>query len=333
MLLPRRYRLSARLVRACAQFSVQYPQHTVPGRGKGLAVRTTWEALLSSGKVIVADGGMGTMLIARGLQRGTAPELWNVERPDEVRAIHRAYIEAGAQIILTNSFGGNRLRLELHGVSGRVAELNRAAARLARAEADAAPQPVLVAGSMGPTGQMLAPMGTLPYGEAVAAFAEQAAALVEGGADVLWIETMSDLEEVRAAIEGCRQAVPGVPVVSTMTFDTRGRTMMGVTPERAAQEIEALGVSALGANCGKGPDELEAAIAKMAAIGPALPLIAKANAGAPRLEGDQAVYDATPDDMAHYAQRVRDLGARIIGACCGSTPDHIRAIAQVLRHA
>ncbi len=294
-------------------------------------MRTTWEALLGSGSVVIADGGMGTMLIARGLQRGTAPELWNVERPDDVRAIHRAYIEAGAQIILTNSFGGNRLRLELHGISGRVGELNRAAAHLARAEADAAPGPVLVAGSMGPTGQMLAPMGTLLYDEAVAAFAEQAEALVEGGVDVLWIETMSDLEEVRAAVEGCRLAAPAVPVVSTMTFDTRGRTMMGVTPERAAHEIGALGVVALGANCGKGPDELEAAIARMSNAAPIVPLIAKANAGAPRLEGDRAVYDATPEDMAHYARRVHDLGARIIGACCGSTPEHIRAIAQTLR--
>lgn len=294
-------------------------------------MRTTWEALLAGNRVVVADGGMGTMLIARGLQRGTAPELWNVERPDEVRTIHRAYLEAGAQIILTNSFGGNRLRLELHGVTGRVAELNDAAARLARAEADVAPGPVLVAGSMGPTGEMLAPMGTLAYEEAVAVFAEQAAALVEGGVDVLWIETMSDLDEVRAAVEGCRQSAPGVPVVSTMSFDTRGRTMMGVTPERAAQEIASLGVMALGANCGKGPDELEAAVARMAATDSRLPLIAKANAGAPRLEGDRAVYDATPEDMGHYAERVRDLGARIIGACCGSTPEHIRAIAQTLR--
>ncbi|GAB4419656.1 MAG: betaine--homocysteine S-methyltransferase [Anaerolineae bacterium] len=296
-----------------------------------MIMRTTWDALLASADVVVADGGMGTMLIARGLPRGTAPELWNVERPDEVRAIHRAYIEAGAQIILTNSFGGNRLRLEPHGVTGRVAELNRAAAQLARAEADAAPTPVLVAGSMGPTGQMLAPMGTLSFDDAVAAFAEQAAALVQGGVDVLWIETMSDLEEVRAAVEGCRQAAPDVPVVSTMTFDTRGRTMMGVTPERAAQEIGGLGVVALGANCGKGPDELEASIARMGSAGPVVPLIAKANAGAPRLEGDHAVYDATPEDMAHYAQRVHALGARIIGACCGSTPEHIRAMAQVLR--
>jgi len=293
-------------------------------------MQTTWQALLAAGQPIIADGGMGTMLIARGLPRGTAPELWNVERPDDVRAIHRAYVQAGAQIILTNSFGGNRLRLGMHGLAERGAELNRAAARLARAEADAVPQPVIVAGSIGPTGQMLAPMGTLPPEEAAAAFAEQAEALVAGGADVLWIETMSDLEEVRAAVAGCRGAAPEVPVVATMTFDTRGRTMMGTTPEQAATALSELGVVALGANCGKGPDELEAAIGRMQGAGPGVPLVAKANAGAPRLEGGVAVYDATPDVMAAYALRVRALGAGIIGACCGSTPEHIRAIAGAL---
>lgn len=293
-------------------------------------MQTTWQALLAAGQPIIADGGMGTMLIARGLQRGTAPELWNVERPDDVRAIHRAYIEAGAQIILTNSFGGNRLRLGMHGLAERAAELNRAAARLARAEADAASPPVIVAGSVGPTGQMIAPMGTLAPEEAAAAFAEQAEALVAGGADVLWIETMSDLEEVRAAVAGCRQAAPEVPVVATMSFDTRGRTMMGTTPEEAAAALSELGIVALGANCGKGPDELEAAIGRMQGAGPGVPLVAKANAGAPRLEGGVAVYDATPDVMAAYALRVRALGASIIGACCGSTPDHIRAIAGAL---
>lgn len=293
-------------------------------------MQTTWQALLAAGQPIIADGGMGTMLIARGLPRGTAPELWNVERPDDVRAIHRAYIQAGAQIILTNSFGGTRLRLGMHGLAERAAELNRAAARLARAEADAVPQPVIVAGSIGPTGQMLAPMGTLPPEEAAAAFAEQAEALVAGGADVLWIETMSDLEEVRAAVAGCRRAAPEVPVVATMTFDTRGRTMMGTTPEQAATALSELGVVALGANCGKGPDELEAAIGRMQGAGPGVPLVAKANAGAPRLEGGVAVYDATPDVMAAYALRVRALGAGIIGACCGSTPEHIRAIAGAL---
>jgi 5-methyltetrahydrofolate--homocysteine methyltransferase len=293
-------------------------------------MRTTWQELVAAGGPIIADGGMGTMLFAKGLERGTAPELWNVERPDDVRSIHRAYIQAGAQIILTNSFGGSRYRLAMHDQADRAAELNTAAAQLARAEADAVDQPVIVGGSMGPTGQMLAPMGTLPFEDAANAFEEQARALVAGGVDVLWIETMSDLEEVRAAVEGCQRAAPSVPVVTTMTFDTRGRTMMGVKPEQAVEVLQAFNVVALGANCGNGPDELETALGKMHAAGSPVPLIAKANAGLPHMEDGVAVYDASPDVMADYALRVRDLGAQIIGACCGSTPDHIRAIAQAL---
>ena len=293
-------------------------------------MRTTLQDLLTSEGPVIADGGMGTMLIALGLERGASPELWNVERPDDVRRVHWGYIQAGAQIILTNSFGGNRLRLEMHGLAERVAELNIAAARLARAEADAAERPVAVGGSIGPTGRMLAPMGDLQYADAVIVFEEQVRALAEGGIDVCWVETMSDLEEVRAAVEGCRNAAPDLPVVSTMTFDTRGRTMMGVTPENALEALRGLDVVALGANCGRGPDELEEAIAKMHSADSAVTLIAKANAGVPHMEGDLAVYDATPDVMASYAVRVHGLGARIIGACCGSTPDHIRAIAQAL---
>ncbi len=294
-------------------------------------MHTTLQDLLAAGTPVVADGGMGTMLFSLGLEQGASPELWNVDHPDRIRSVHRGYIEAGAQIILTNSFGGNRVRLGTHDLAGRAAELNTAAARLARAEADAAPQPVVVGGSMGPTGQMLAPMGALSFEDAVAAFAEQARALVEDGVDVLWIETMSDLEEVRAAHTACRQAAPDVPVVTTMTFDTKGRTMMGVTPERALSTLGEFGVIALGANCGNGPDEIEGVIEKMRAAGPDVPLVAKANAGLPHMVDGVAVYDATPDVMAGYARRVREHGAQIIGACCGSTPDHIRAIAQALK--
>jgi len=294
-------------------------------------MHTTLQDLLAAGTPVVADGGMGTMLFSLGLEQGASPELWNVDHPDRIRSVHRGYIEAGAQIILTNSFGGNRVRLDTHDLAGRAAELNTAAARLARAEADAVPQPVVVGGSMGPTGQMLAPMGALSFEDAVAAFAEQARALVEGGVDVLWIETMSDLEEVRAAHTACRQVAPEVPVVTTMTFDTKGRTMMGVTPERALSTLGEFGVIALGANCGNGPDEIEGVIEKMRAAGPDVPLVAKANAGLPHMVDGVAVYDATPDVMAGYARRVREHGAQIIGACCGSTPDHIRAIAQALK--
>ncbi|HLV35599.1 MAG TPA: betaine--homocysteine S-methyltransferase [Spirillospora sp.] len=294
-------------------------------------MRISFQDLIAGGEPIVADGGMGTMLFSAGLKRGEAPELWNSERPDVVRRIQKAYLEAGAQIILTNSFGGNRVRLGMHGLAGRVTELNREAARLARIEADAAPQPVVVGGSVGPAGTMLEPLGELAFDEAVAIFEEQARALAEGGVDVFWIETMSDLEEVRAAVTGCRRASAAVPIVTTMTFDTKGRTMMGVTPVQAVQTLRELGAAALGANCGNGPAEIEGVIEAMRQIDESAILVAKSNAGLPRMVGDAAVYDATPDDMAAYARRVRARGARIIGACCGSTPEHIRAIAAALK--
>ena len=294
-------------------------------------MKTSLQNLLAAGQPIVADGGMGTMLFSAGLARGQAPEGWNTERPDVVRAIHAAYIGAGAQIILTNTFGGNRVRLGTHGLAERVAELNEAAAWLARHEADTAAHPVVVGGSMGPTGTMLEPLGELAFDKAVCIFAEQARALAAGGGDVFWIETMSDLEEVRAAVMGCRQAASDIPIVATMTFDMKGRTMMGVTPARAINALKEMGVIALGANCGNGPTEIETVIEAMHQVDNGAILVAKSNAGLPHMDGDMAFYKATPADMARYARRVLSVGARIIGACCGSTPDHIRAIASVLQ--
>ena len=293
-------------------------------------MQTSLSELLNSNRTVVADGAMGTMLFALGLKNGESPELWNVEQADKVRSVHRAYIEAGSQIVLTNTFGCNRVRLARHHLEDRTTELNLAGARNARAEADAAAHPVVIAGSIGPTGVMLEPYGDLEYAEAVDIFAEQAQALIAGGVDVLWIETMSALEEVNAAAEGCRRVDPTFPIVTTMTYDTKGRTMMGVTPEKAIQTLDNLQVVALGANCGNGPDEIEAVIQKMHAKNPSDVLIAKANAGLPRMTDAGPVYDATPEVMAEYALRVRDLGARIIGTCCGSNPQHIRAIVQAL---
>ncbi|MCK4692858.1 MAG: homocysteine S-methyltransferase family protein [Anaerolineales bacterium] len=294
-------------------------------------MNATLQELIATGEPILTDGGMGTMLLSLGLPRGVEPELWNVERPEEIRKIHRGYIEAGAQIILTNSLGGNRQRLSFHGLVDRVVELNIAAAGLARAEAEAAEASVVVAGSMGPTGAVMAPLGDLTFEQAKLAFVEQAGSLVDGGVDVLWIETMSDLEEVRAAVEGCRQVAPDVPIVATMTFDTHGHTVMGVSPQTAAEALSDLNLMALGGNCGNGPDEIEAAIGKMHSVVPDVVLVAKSNAGAPRIEGDHQVYDATPEIMADHALRVHHLGARIIGACCGSTPEHIRAMGRALQ--
>lgn len=288
-----------------------------------------FEELLQTPGPVLLDGAMGTMLMDAGLEQGNAPEEWNVLHPDRVREVHRQYIQSGSRLILTNSFGGTRFRMQLHDLQERVVELNRAAAQIARAEADAAPHTVVVAGSMGPSGQLMEPMGTLTYEGAKAAFAEQAAALAAGGADVLWIETMSDLQEVKAAIEGAR-SVSDLPVVATMTFDTHGRTMMGVKPEQALEFLQGFELSAIGGNCGNGPEEIEAVITAMQAGAPEVPLIAKANAGLPYWEGGELKYDGTPEVMGNYARRVHDLGAKLIGGCCGNTPEHIKSMSAAL---
>jgi 5-methyltetrahydrofolate--homocysteine methyltransferase len=294
-------------------------------------MRTTLTDLLASGEPVIADGGMGTMLFSMGLSNGESPELWNIDQPNKIASVHRGYVEAGSQIILTNTFGCNRFRLELHKLQDRVHDLNFAAAKIARQVADNVSHPVLVAGDIGPTGGILFPLGELQYEDAVAAFEEQARALVEGGVDVLWIETMSALEEVQAAVEGCRRTAPDFPLVTTMTFDTHGRTMMGITPEKALEALKKFSPVALGGNCGNGLAEVETVIRKMRAVDPDVILVAKANAGIPHLQNGVAVYDAKPEDMGSYAANVRSLGAMIIGACCGSTPAHIREIARVLR--
>ena len=288
------------------------------------------EKLLQTGQPILLDGAMGTMLMDAGLEQGDPPEEWNVTHPDRIRGIHRAYIQAGSRVILTNSFGGTRFRLEMHDLQERTHELNKAAALNARAEAEAAPAMVVVAGSMGPTGQLFEPMGTLTFEEAKAAFAEQAQGLAEGGADVFWIETMSDLNEVKAAVEGAR-SVSDLPIVTTMSFDTHGHTMMGVSPVKALESLGSLDVFAIGANCGTGSDELEVAVRTMREANPNVVLVAKANAGIPQVvAGGEIVYNGTPDVMARYARNMHELGVSLIGGCCGSTPVHVRAMAEAL---
>jgi len=289
-----------------------------------------WRALLAEGGPIVADGAMGTMLFAAGLQFGDPPEVWNLSQPEVVRRIQRGYLEAGSRIVMTNTFGGNRLRLRLHGLDGRVAELNRTAAILLRTEVDGAGGRALVAGDIGPTGEIMAPLGTLSDEEAVDVFAEQAAALIAGGVDVIWIETMSHLSEIKAAIQGVRQVSAGIPIIATMTFDTRGHTMMGVSPEAAVAALAAWGADAIGGNCGNGPDELLPVIERMHAAAPDVLLVAKSNAGMPELVDMRAVYRADPALMAEAAVGFRNAGARIIGACCGSTPAHLAAMAEAL---
>ena len=286
---------------------------------------TLRQRLLGEG-VLVADGATGTMLQAAGLPEGVALESWNLTHPEKILDLHRAYLEAGSQIILTNSFGGSRFRLGKKGLQDKVREVNRAAAALAK---EAAGQEAFVAGSMGPTGELMKPLGTLSYGVAVEAFTEQAEALAEGGVDAILVETMSDLNEAKAAIEGAKRATD-LPVLCTLSFDTQRHTMMGVSPRRAAKELWPLGLVAIGGNCGRTLDDMEEVLRQMRAAVPMAPLMAKPNAGLPRLVDGQAVYDVTPQVMAEYALRYAELGAKIIGGCCGNTPAHIKAMAAAL---
>ncbi len=283
--------------------------------------------LLATNRFIVGDGAMGTMLQDAGLTTGGAPELWNVEQPDIVRGIYQAYADAGAQIVETNSFGGTSFRLKLHQAQDRVAELNRAAAALAR---EAAGETALVAGSIGPTGELMEPMGNLTPATAAAAFAEQAAALESGGVDFFLIETMSDLAEVEAAVTGIRN-VSDLPIAATLTFDTKYHTMMGVSPVQALRRLAELGVRIIGANCGNGPDEIRRVIGEMAAARPeGVFLMAQSNAGLPKWVEGHVHYDGTPEVMAGYALDMAAMGVNYIGACCGSTPGHIQAMAEAL---
>lgn len=287
-------------------------------------------AFLSEHPYVLGDGAMGTMLQAAGLPAGSAPELWNVEQPAVVRGIYQRYVDAGAQVITTNTFGGTRYRLSRDNLAHRVHELNLAGARLAREVADAAGRTVLVAGDMGPTGEILAPLGTLSAEDAQAAFAEQAAALAEGGVDFILIETMSALEEVEAAVAGARTA--GLPIAATLTFDTHFRTVMGVKPTQAVKALYNMGVRVIGANCGNGPAEIERVIGEMVAVKPDdVFLIAQSNAGLPKYDKGQIHYDGTPEVMAEYALKMKAMGIKYIGACCGSTPAHIAAMGQALR--
>lgn len=290
----------------------------------------TIQDLVDKNGYVITDGAMGTVLFAAGLEQGDPPELWNLKYPDRVADVHQAYLQAGSQIVLTNTFGGTRLRLAFHNAQSQVAQANHAAAEILRKVVEQSGKDVIVAGDIGPTGEVLAPYGELAFQDAKDAFKEQASALISGGVDLIWIETMSDLEEVRAAVEGTREVSTNIPIVTTMTFDTHGRTMMGVTPEQAFETLTSFGVEALGGNCGNGPEEIIEVITKMRAIDQETILVAKANAGIPELVQGKAVYRASPETMADYAIQSYQAGARVIGACCGSTPDHISAIVESL---
>lgn len=287
--------------------------------------------LLAERSHLIADGAMGTNLFERGLMSGDAPELWNVDHPDRVASVHQEFVDNGADIILTNSFGGSSFRLKLHNAQDRAYELCKAAAEVARGVADKAGRPVVVAGSIGPTGELFEPVGPVTFEAGRAAFAEQAKGLRDGGADVLWIETISSREESAAAVAGAAEA--GLPVVSTMTFDTVGRTMMGVTPADAFRHLTTLPIApvAIGANCGLGATENVLSLLGMReAVGPDSVLVAKANCGVPVFKDGAFSFTGTPELMADYARLARDSGARIIGGCCGTTGVVLKAIRDAL---
>ena len=285
--------------------------------------------LLGTGTPTLLDGGMGTLLQDHGLADGGAGELWNVDRPDVIKQLHEAYARAGARVLTTNTFGGTRPRLQMQGLEDRVHELSEAGAELARSVADA--HGVLVAGNLGPTGELMAPLGTMDADVAEGYFAEQLSGLEDGGIDLVLIETMSDLAEVEAAVAASRTVCPGAPVVATLSFDTNLRTMMGVRPADAVRHLATLGVEAVGANCGRGPADMAAIAAQMIEARPqGLLLVAQSNAGLPHVVGDHFEYDASPAEMGQHAAALRDLGIDLIGACCGSTPAHLAAMREAL---
>lgn len=286
--------------------------------------------LLAEKGVLLADGATGTNLFAMGLEAGEAPELWNEAHPERIDKLHQDFVDAGADIILSNSFGGTRHRLKLHHAQDRVFDLNKRAAEIARAVADRAPRKVIVAGSVGPTGELLVPLGAMTYEDAVAAFVEQMEGLKAGGADVAWIETMSSADEIRAAAEAATTV--GLPYTYTGSFDTAGRTMMGVDPKDIHGIAKDMGNGpvAVGANCGVGASDILSSLLDMTAADPDAITIVKGNCGIPEFRGAEIYYSGTPPLMAEYARLARDAGARIIGGCCGTSCEHLAAMRHAL---
>lgn len=291
----------------------------------------TLAELLADRPVLLADGATGTNLFDMGLTSGDAPDMWNLEKPDNIRRLHQSFVEAGCDIILTNTFGSNARRLMLHNAQDQAFELNKAGAELAREIADKAGRPVIVAGSVGPTGDLFAPLGELTAEAAVEVFTEQMRGLKAGGADLAWIETMSASEEMLAAAEAARNV--GLPYVITASFDTAGRTMMGIKPaDFASTMVSGPAItdgdrpSAVGGNCGVGASDTLLAILAMTEAEPDAIIVCKANAGIPVVTGEHVHYSGSPELMADYAGLAIDAGARIIGGCCGTKPEHLMAM-------
>ena len=287
------------------------------------------EALLAEKGVLLADGATGTNLFAEGLEAGEAPEVWNFEHPEKIAAHHRRFVEAGADIILTNSFGGTRQRLKLHNHQDRVFEVNKKAAEIARGVADSASRKVIVAGSVGPTGELFVPLGALTHEDAVSAFVDQIEGLKAGGIDVVWIETMSAAEEMQTAAEAAAKL--NMPFVFTASFDTAGKTMLGMHPRDIHKVAEPLIEKpfAVGSNCGVGASDILASLLDMTDADPTANVVVKGNCGIPEFRGAEIYYSGTPDLMSEYTRLAIDSGARIIGGCCGTSYNHLAA----MRHA
>jgi 5-methyltetrahydrofolate--homocysteine methyltransferase len=291
---------------------------------------STLPAPSSLARPLIADGAMGTALFQGGMPVGEAPEAWLLtgEGAQMIEGVHRSHVAAGSGLILTCTFGANKIRIADSEIAGRTAEVAKAAVAAARA---AAGPDRIVGGSMGPTGGLMVPYGLLDAGEVRESYAQEAAALAEAGVDVIWVETMMDLNEAIAAVEGAKQGAPGLPVVCTLVFAQRNRTMFGNPAEEAADKLIDLGVVGIGANCGDGWAPVEAVIPILAARAPGLHVVAKANAGIPSGTAEGVTtYPGTPEEAAAYARRVADLGATIVGGCCGTTAAHVAAIAGAL---
>lgn len=282
--------------------------------------------LLASKAPILYDGATGTFLQEMGLPLHHAPETWVLDRPANVYAAAEAYVNAGAQIILTCTFGGTAVRLREAGLEARAYEINRRAAELAK---QAAGGRALVAGSMGPIGQLPLKLGALTYADAVDQFADQARALADGGVDIFSIESMSDLTEMRAAIEGSLRG-GALPIFATLSFDTNGKTLLGVTPAMAATELARAKIAAFGANCGHGPEDIAAIVHEMRGAARDAVLIAKPNAGLPEMRAGKAEYPTPPARFAAFAREWVRAGARLVGGCCGTTPEYIAAVREAL---
>jgi len=275
---------------------------------------------------VILDGAMGTNLFRKGLTSGECPESWNIENHEKIFEIHEGFVDAGSDIIVTNTFGGNQFRLKLHQLESKVKEINFAGAQIAR---ECAGKKVFVAGSIGPSGEILEPLGNLSYELAVKAFRQQSLALAKGGVDILWFETFSDIKELKAAIEGSMQT--GLPIVATMSFDTAGKTMMGVSPNEFVSFIKKQhNVFAYGANCGLGLDELLQTIGEMQNSG-GKNIVAKSNLGIPVFHNGLIKYNTTEQTLLDYAVKARNMGALLIGGCCGTEAKHIKKIKEILK--